>query len=164
MEKEEVINLYNLLVDNNIEVVIDGGWGIDVLLGKQTRPHSDLDIAVPHKDISKLRELLGAKGYKEVLRQDSKEYNFVLADDKGHEVDVHSYTFDSEGRNIYGIEYPKDSLSGTGIIDGHSVKCIAPEWVIKFHENYEPKEKDLNDVKALCDKFSLELPKNYKRI
>lgn len=46
---------------------------------------------------------------------------------------------------------------------GKAVNCIAPEYVIKFHENFKPKEKDLKDVKALCNKFNLELPKNFKK-
>jgi len=29
-----------------IEIWLDGGWGVDALLGEQTRPHKDLDIVV----------------------------------------------------------------------------------------------------------------------
>jgi len=29
-----------------IEIWLDGGWGVDALLGEQTRPHEDLDIVV----------------------------------------------------------------------------------------------------------------------
>lgn len=25
---------------------LDGGWGIDALVGRQTRPHSDLDLVI----------------------------------------------------------------------------------------------------------------------
>lgn len=88
----------------------------------------------------------------------------MLGDDSGHEIDVHSYTFDSKGNNIYGIEYPVDSLTGTGKINGQTVRCIALKWVFKFHENFEPEEDDIKDVKALCDKFGIELPKNYKNL
>jgi lincosamide nucleotidyltransferase A/C/D/E len=151
--------LYQVL--DNILVYVDGGWGIDALLGKQTRLHGDLDIAIQHKDVHKLRELLKARGYNEVKRTDTKDYNFVLSDSDGHEIDVHSYTFDSYGKNIYGIAYPAASLTGKGMIGGNPVNCIALEWVIKFHENYEPDEVDLKDIKALCDKFGVNPPKNY---
>lgn len=161
IEANYVVDFYNLLDKNGIKIHIDGGWGIDALLGEQTRPHNDLDIAVQHKDVQKLRELLGVRGYKEIKKESSKDYNFVLGDDKGHEVDVHSYTFDSDGNNIYGIEYPAASLTGIGTISGQTVRCIALEWVLKFHENFEPSENDIKDIKALCTKFEVEPPKNY---
>lgn len=164
MQAEEVIKLYKLLQENGIEVWIDGGWGIDALLGKQTRQHKDLDIAIYHKDKPKLRKLFEERGYKDVARADTSDWNFVLGDGKS-EVDVHTFVFDDKGNNVYGTAYPKESLTGTGTINGESVKCIPPEWVVKFHAEatYEPKVKDIQDVNAICDKFGLELPPNYKK-
>ena len=160
MEKSEVIRLYNLFQDNGIKIWIDGGWGIDALLGDQTRPHADLDIAVNRKNIAKLRELL--PNYKENQDKPS-EKNFVLEDGEGNKIDVHAFEFDDNGNNIFGILYPKDSLTGTGKIDGVTVNCIPPEWVVTFHGYYEPKEKDLKDIEQLCAKFGLEPPENYKK-
>jgi lincosamide nucleotidyltransferase A/C/D/E len=52
-----------------IKIWIDGGWGVDALLGEQTRLHEDLDIALQQKDVPKLCELLEADGYREVKRE-----------------------------------------------------------------------------------------------
>lgn len=164
IEANDVVDLYNLLDKNGIRIHIDGGWGIDALLGKQTRPHNDLDIAVQHKDVPKLRKLLKERGYEEIRKESAKDYNFVLGDDKGHEVDVHIYTFDSEGNNIYGIEYPAASLTGTGTINGQTVRCIGLEWVLKFHENFEPNDNDIKDIKTLCKKFGVKPPENYSTL
>lgn len=161
MKANDVIKLYKLFEQNGIEVWIDGGWGVDALLGKQTRPHDDLDIAIEHKSVEKLSHLLNEQGYKEKKR--SSDWNFVLVNGS-KEIDVHVFEFDEKGNNIYGIAYPKESLTGTGTINGNAVKCISPEWVIKFHANYEPKYKDLKDIQALCDKFGIEPPKNYKKL
>jgi lincosamide nucleotidyltransferase A/C/D/E len=161
MKSEDILEIYNLLEHNGIEIVIDGGWGIDALLGSETRLHKDLDIAVQHKDVSKLREILSRKGYKNIEKPDTKDFNFVVGDNKGREIDIHSYTFDENGNNIYGIAYPLASLTGKGVINGQKVRCIALEWVIKFHENYDPEEKDFNDVKALMNKFNIAPPRNY---
>ena len=46
MTSDKVLDLYNWLNENNIAVWIDGGWCVDALLGRQTREHADLDIAV----------------------------------------------------------------------------------------------------------------------
>jgi lincosamide nucleotidyltransferase A/C/D/E len=57
MPAAKVIDLVQLLNQNRIEVIIDGGWGVDALLGEQTRPHEDLDLAVFHEDVPKIRSL-----------------------------------------------------------------------------------------------------------
>ena len=131
---------------------------MDALLGLQTRSHEDLDIAVQHKDVPALRGLLEARGYREFPSADTKDFNFVLSDSRGRKIDVHSYTFDPQGSHVYGIAYPIDSLTGTGMINGHPVKCISAEWAVKFHTQYEPDETDYQDVQALCARFEISQP------
>jgi lincosamide nucleotidyltransferase A/C/D/E len=46
---QDVVEFLELCEQNGIEIIIDGGWGVDALLGKQTRIHEDLDIALQHK-------------------------------------------------------------------------------------------------------------------
>ncbi|HVN15541.1 MAG TPA: hypothetical protein VMT73_07350 [Anaerolineales bacterium] len=161
MTAQDVVEFIKLLEDNNISVYVDGGWGVDALLAKQTRLHSDLDIAVEHKDIPKIRTLLEARNYKDVPRDDTRDCNFVLGDDEGHLIDIHSYTFDSTGKLIFGVEYPFDSLNGAGSINGFPVKCITPEWMVKFHTGYKLDENDYRDVKHLYEQFGIEMPSEY---
>ena len=161
MTAQAVIEFVKLLNTHKIEVWIDGGWGVDALLGKQTRLHADLDIAVLHADVPHIRALLAARNYQEVPRDDTRECNFVLGDDAGHLIDVHSFTFDSAGKIVFGVEYPYASLRGTGSIDGIPVKCITPEWMVKFHSGYQLDENDYHDVKLLCQHFRFELPAEY---
>ena len=162
MTANDVVEIAELFIQNHIDFYVDGGWGVDALLGEQTRTHSDLDIAIQHKDVAQLRALLEARGYEEVPRDDSWECNFVLGDDQGRQIDIHSYTFDAEGNNIYGVAYPFDSLTGTGSINGYAVKCIPPGWMVKFHTGYELDEDDYHDVKALCQRFGIEMPQEYE--
>jgi lincosamide nucleotidyltransferase A/C/D/E len=164
----DVVDLHSELKSLGIQIWIDGGWGVDALLGQQTRTHKDLDIAIQEKDIPKLREFLEARGYKEIKLEMARAHNFVLGDDKGHEVDVHVIALDDKGNGIYGpVEngemYPAASLTGSGTVNGYAVKCISPEWMVKFHSGYELKEKDLQDVSALCEKFGIDLPEEYAR-
>jgi lincosamide nucleotidyltransferase A/C/D/E len=163
MSGDVVVQLMQLFDQNGIDVVVDGGWGVDALLGEQTRSHQDLDIAVQHKEVPKLCALLEAHGYKDVPRNDSWECNFVMGDEKGREVDVHSYTYDAHGKLVFGVEYPFGSLTGTGSIQGYPVKCISPEWMVKFHSGYELDENDYRDVSALCERFGIALPAEYER-
>ena len=161
MTAQDVIDFIELLKRHHIDVCIDGGWGVDALLGEQTRAHTDLDIAVQHKDVPKIRALLEARGYTDVPRDDTWDCNFVLGDEQGHLIDIHSYTFDAHGQITYGVPYPKDSLSGTGSILGHPVQCITPEWMIKFHTGYDLDRNDYHDVSLLCQRFKIKIPGEY---
>ena len=112
-------------------------------------------------DVPKLRRLLEAEGYRDVPRDDTSPWNFVLGDDQGREVDVHAVVFDSMGNGLYGsvekgVMYPAGSLRGTGLIGGEIVRCIAPEWIVRFHSGYVL--KDIRDVTALCEKFGIDNP------
>lgn len=163
MNGDIVVQLMQLFDQNSIDVFVDGGWGVDALLGEQTRSHGDLDIALQHEDAPKLRALLEARGYKDVPHDDTRDCNFVIGDDKGYEVDFHSYTFDAHGKIVFGVEYPFDSLTGIGSIYGYPVKCISAEWMVKFHTGYELDENDYRDVSALCERFGIALPTEYER-
>ncbi len=161
-KSKDVVNFYSQLEGLGIKVWIDGGWGVDALLGKQLRPHKDLDIAIQWKDVSRLREVLAKQGYEQV-REDG-QWNFVLADNKKHEIDVHAFIYDDKGNIVEGIMYPTESLTGTGTIDGYTVRCISPKYQIEFLARWIHKwpEKYLEAVSALCEKFGIELPKEYK--
>jgi lincosamide nucleotidyltransferase A/C/D/E len=161
MSAEDVLEIIHFLNQNDIELIIDGGWGVDALLGKQTRAHADLDVAVNHKDVPKIRKILETRGYHEIPWGDTRECNFVLSDDQGHLFDVHSCTFDKSGNNVFGVKYPYDSWNGSGLINGVPVKCISPEWMVKFHSGYKLDENDYHDVKLLCRKFGIDMPQEY---
>ena len=163
MKAETVIELLELFAENRIDVVVDGGWCVDALLGRETRPHDDLDIAIPHRDVPKLRAVLAARGYRDVPRDDTRDCNFVLGDQSGNLLDVHSYTFDERGNNIYGVAYLPEHFNGRGIIQGYAVKCITPEWAVKFHTGYETDENDYRDVAALCERFSIAMPAEFEK-
>jgi lincosamide nucleotidyltransferase A/C/D/E len=161
MTVDDVLAFLDLMDETGIDVVVDGGWGVDALLGWQSRRHQDLDIAVQHRHVPKLRQILEDRGYIDVERQDTHTYNFVLGDSKGHLIDIHSYEFDDQGNLLAGIAYPFDSLAGTGEIVGRPVRCITPTRMVEFHAAYEGDEDDYQDVLALCTKFELPLPDYY---
>jgi len=158
MTAGDVLEIARLFDGHGIEFYVDGGWGVDALLGEQTRTHSDLDIAVPHSEVPRIRALLEERGFEDVPRDDTWDCNFVLGDRNGREVDIHSYTFDADGNHIYGVAYPFDSLTGAGSVNGYPVRCISPEWLVEFHTGYELDENDYHDVKELCMRFGIAVP------
>ena len=166
MTAAHVISLYTELENLKITVWVDGGWGVDALLGEQTRPHQDLDIAVQEGDVPRLRQLLQERGYRDIKLEEARPWNFVLGDENGREIDLHVIVLDDHGNGLYGPTengqmYPAASLTGAGSIKGRIVRCISPEWMVKFHSGYKLKEKDFWDVSALCRKFGIELPESF---
>ena len=162
MDARDAREIIEFLEHNGIEIYIDGGWAVDALLGKQTRLHGDLDIALPHRQVPRLRELLASRGYRQQPRRDTWECNFVLRDSDGREIDVHSYTLDDAGNNVHGVPYAGEQLGGRGSIHGRPVRCISPEWLVRFHSGYELDVNDFRDVRALCDRFGIPLPDEFR--
>lgn len=163
MEATKVIELLELFKKNDIEVYIDGGWAVDALVGHQTRKHNDLDIALPHRFVTKLRSLLAEKGYREIIRNDTWECNFVLGDKEGNQIDVHSYTFNENNEYVSGVAYSPIDLTGKGEINNYPVNCICPESLVKFHTGYDLDYNDYLDTLALCEKFNIPLPEEHKK-
>jgi lincosamide nucleotidyltransferase A/C/D/E len=166
MSARDALALYELFETSGVTVWLDGGWGVDALLGEQTRPHGDLDIVIQGVDLPVMREVLERRGFHDVPRDDTRPWNFVLGHGDGREVDVHAIDFDADGNGIYGPPesgemYPAGSLEGKGSIDGFAVRCLTPGQQVRFHSGYELGESDYQDVRALCERFRLDLPDEY---
>ncbi|OGI65145.1 hypothetical protein A3A95_04215 [Candidatus Nomurabacteria bacterium RIFCSPLOWO2_01_FULL_39_18] len=158
---EDVVDFYKSLENLGIKIWIDGGFSVDALLGEQTRKHLDLDIAINQEDMVSLVRFLATEGYKEIRRDN--EYNLVFGDKIGREIDIHAFISDKEGNIVGGIMYPTQSLTGLGTINGHLVRCISPEHMVKFLAQWVHKHphKYLYVISSLCQKFSIEYPKEY---
>jgi lincosamide nucleotidyltransferase A/C/D/E len=48
------------------------------------------------------------------------------------------------------------------MVAGRRVDCISPEWLIRFHSGYELDENDRLDIAALCTRFAIPLPAEYR--
>jgi lincosamide nucleotidyltransferase A/C/D/E len=162
MTETDVLWFLDLMDAEGIAVCVDGGWCVDALLETETRAHEDLDIAVRHEDVPRLRKVLENHGFSEVPRDDTWECNFVLEDAAGRSVDVHSYVLGPDGTVTYGVPYPPDSLVGEGRIGGRRVCCVTPEYVVEFHTGYPIRDHDRADVAAICSRFSIPVPEEYR--
>ncbi len=157
MKASSVAALYRWLTDNGVPLWIDGGWGVDALLGAETRPHDDLDIVIEERHLLRLRELLESDGFKDVPRDDTRPWNFVLGHADGRLIDVHVVVFDAIGRGIYGPPdngdfYPAGSFEGTGSVDGLPVRCLTAAYQLRPRD-YPLRDKDIRDADALRARF-----------
>ena len=58
------MKVIELFENTGITYWLDGGWGVDILAGKQTRIHRDIDINFDAQHTEKLLNVLLNLGYK----------------------------------------------------------------------------------------------------
>ena len=154
---EDLVALLELM--EGIDVWLDGGWGVDALIGEQTREHDDLDLVVSLADVPRLVARLGQAGY-EVARGE-QPLIIVLLDDEGRQVEVHPVAFDEAGNGIYRMEdgrdwaYPARGFTGRGRVLGREVRCLTAEVQVLCHAGYELDETDRHDLALLRERFGV---------
>jgi lincosamide nucleotidyltransferase A/C/D/E len=168
MTAQDVCDVLSLTDSHGIRIWLDGGWAVDACLGSQTRHHSDLDIVIEERHLALVTTALERRGYAPVPRPDTRAWNFVLGDAAGRQIDFHVIVLDENGRGRYGPPgtkdyFPAEALAGRGTVNGRTVDCITPEWLVRFHTGYEVDATDWADVSALCQRFGIPLPSEYSR-
>jgi lincosamide nucleotidyltransferase A/C/D/E len=161
MSAPDLVALLDRLEEAGIDVWLDGGWGVDALLGEETREHDDVDLLLSLDDVPSLIEVVGQSGYE--LADGAPPTNFVLLDDVGRQVDVHPVAFTAIGDGFYLMKeggnwtYPAAGFRGAGSVAGRRVRCLTPEVQVLCHAGYELDGTDHADLAALRDRFGVEL-------
>ena len=165
MEGDAVVEIYMALARAGVDIWIDGGWAVDAHVGRQTRAHSDLDIAVEAGSVAALRQHLADRGYANTPSGDASEWNFVLADANGRRIDVHVVALDEDlgvhGEPRDGIAYPAGSLTGQGRLMDIPVRCIRADILLRFKTSYPPRPVDRHEVATLCALLRQPLPLSH---
>ena len=66
-QRDAIQTIVPLLQDEGIRFWVIGGWAVDLHLGRITRPHSDVDLAVDIRDRPGLSGALAACGYRSIV-------------------------------------------------------------------------------------------------
>lgn len=147
---------WSALKELGIRSWVIGGWGIDALVGRQTRDHHDLDLLVLEQDVGRMLESLGPSGLRYLWSEnrwhDGLPSAFV-ADVAGVEVDVHVVGLDGGAVRIlseHSIELPVGALTGSGMVAGLRVACATAEAQRIMHTGYDLPEKQVRDLEALA--------------
>jgi lincosamide nucleotidyltransferase A/C/D/E len=160
----ETLRVLDALEAAGIRTGITGGWGIDALLRRETRAHSDLDLGLASDAVDAAIAALEPLDY--VVELDERPARVLLVSEVG-KVDLHPIAWDPSGAGVQTgldgetFDYPAGSLDAQGEIGGRGVRCGTPELQVAFHAHYVPREHDRQDMAALAATFDVSLPPAY---
>lgn len=164
MTEQDAVQLLRLLGQMGVGVWIDGGWGVDALLGQQTRPHNDIDIFIEKQHGPAVIRRLMADGYREEVMEYTLDDHTVWVAADNRTVDLHLFEPRDDGTLYFAGEFfPADMLDGRGVIGGITVNCLTIESQLLYHQGYEHDDEDVHDVLTLCQAFDLPLPQQYQQ-
>ncbi|WP_174501747.1 nucleotidyltransferase domain-containing protein [Streptacidiphilus neutrinimicus] len=159
MTADGVLSVLALLQAAGADVWVGGGWGIDALVGRQTREHRDLDLMHRLDQEPGVVAALAAAGFVETLG--ARPVRFVVADQAGREIDLHPLVFAEDGSAVQAspdperpFRYPA-SCFVTGVVAGAVVPCLSAEQQVYFHQGYEPSDRDRHDMAQLRRAFGV---------
>lgn len=150
--KEDLMTIIGWLEDEGITYWVDGGWGVDVLAGRQTRAHRDIDINFDAQRMEELLNLLFGYGYK--IDTDWKPVRIELYSEQYGYLDIHPFVLNEDGTskqaNLEGgwYEFDKDLFS-SAVFEGKTIPCISVKGQKLFHSGYELREKDRHDLSVI---------------
>jgi len=151
MSAEDVAAILDRLEGDGLAVWVDGGWAIDAVAGRQTRPHDDLDLVARLEEVPALERELAALGYERAGGAPPYSFESVTVD--GRQVDVHPITDDGAYLMRDGgiWHYPVEGLAGRGTIGGRTVRCLTVDAQLYCRSGYEPvdPEKHRRDLELL---------------
>ncbi len=183
MTAEDIVDLYLALLAQGVRIWVDGGWGIDALLGRQTRPHKDFDAIAAFEDLPALTRVLSERGFALKLIWEENRWApcpespplvgrerpaseaataFVLEDGSGRELDFHLVRLDEHGCWTPAwdtdLAFPPEAFAGVGTVGGTRVRCLSAEMQMRTHTGYTLKESDVHDLRLLHDQFGVDYP------
>ena len=168
MQAYDVLEVLNHLENAGVSVWLDGGWGVDALVGIQTRDHADVDLVMPLEQAPLAEQALSIIGF--TVLESELPTRFDMRNAHNHRIDFHIVTFDDDGDGIQQLQdgrlfhFPSYGFKGTGSIENHPVRCLTPEVQVLCHLGYEPDENDYHDMLLLEKHFKLTLPAPLRRM
>lgn len=150
--QKDLFAVLDFLEELDITYWLDGGWGVDALVGRQTREHRDIDIDFDSRHTDRLLAALLAAGY--VMETDWRPVRIELYHPEHGYLDIHPFVLAEDGTakqaDLKGgwYEFEPDYFGRT-VFAGREIPCISAEGQKVFHTGYEPREVDLHDMEML---------------
>lgn len=166
MNPTTVLHILGLLATVDVQAWLDGGWGVDALLGRITRSHNDLDLVLALDDLPRAMTVLVRNGF----GVEEEELGRVVLGHADHgRIDLHPVTFDPHGNAVQvqpaasPVVYRSDGFVAGSIL-GRAVACISADVQVFARLGHDRSAKHRQDVVALCSSFGLQLPEGWDEV
>ena len=158
MSLDEVHRVLGAIAGTGASYWVEGGWGVDALVGRQTRPHRDLDLDLDADYEGHAIEALRGLGYE--IETDWRPNRVELVAPGLGWVDLHPLLLAPDGsarQAALGGGFHKFPASyfTTGSLGGRPVPCVSVEAQRAFHEGYELRSQDHHDLRVLSGDLGL---------
>jgi lincosamide nucleotidyltransferase A/C/D/E len=152
MSLTEVMSVLRALNRAGIRYWLEGGWGVDELVGHQTRSHRDLEVDVDSTQEAQTLDVLAQLGY--ALETDWRPNRAELIATGRGWVDLHPLLLDPDGTVRQaalggGFHLFPTSCFTVGRLDGLQVPCVSAAAQLAFHQGYRLRPVDRYDVDLL---------------
>lgn len=155
----QAIQIADGLANAGVRCWLMGGWGVDALLGEQTREHHDVDLIVSVSDLPTVDAWLREEGFHRAyewaenapVRIEDRLWDtaFVEHHTDGRELDVHAVRVEDGSIRLATTdpwELPSRPLDGVGTISGRAVACVTAEAQRAMHRGYDLPDSHRQDL------------------
>lgn len=152
MSLEDVLAVLDAVRSLGCRFWLEGGWGVDALVGHPTRPHRDVDVDFDAIFEAAVLDRLARLGYS--IETDWRPTRVEVTAPARGWVDLHPLVIEQNGDARQAPleggwhEFPSSWLT-TGTLGGVTVPCVSLEAQRRFHSGYELRQVDLLDLAEL---------------
>jgi lincosamide nucleotidyltransferase A/C/D/E len=158
MRPAGVVAVVGRLEAVGIPVWLSGGWGVDALVGHQTRRHGDLDLLLDCVHEQRAVAELAALGYHTLTSEPGPgplvPRRVVVYDAMGRSVDLHPvdlghWLATAIAERLPDADDPETAAFAEGHIGERRVQCLSAALQIAAHEGYPGRDVDRHDLDVL---------------
>ncbi len=163
----ELVLVIDSLEAEGMPYWLAGGWGVDALVGRRTRPHKDIDVVIEdfEQNEPRVRKAFQTLGFKHITMDRGGVWmpsrsNFE--DSAGHRIELLAIDWDHLGR-AFDLDPDPDRCSPpraargdlvkevfcTGMIEGRKVPCLTVPAQLLFHTGFPLEPAGQVDVSLL---------------
>lgn len=154
MSLADVFEIAAVLDSAGVHYWLAGGWGIDALVGSQTRDHRDLDLVIDREDTGLALEAMTGRGFRHLPAVEDNAHREVpgafmplrelIQDDRQRTVDMHPVDLATwpEGG-------PLTDRFAKGGLGGREINCLSVAAQRAAHEGFQLSQAHIADLEAL---------------